>query len=73
MLFDVGMIRRALQSDVQGNLDPMLPGFLHQSAEILQRAQGRQNILVTTFRGADGPGAADIIRWESEYYSCPCG
>src|SRR4026207_2364734 len=36
MLLHVGMIRRALKRDVQGNLDAMGPRSLHQSSEVVQ-------------------------------------
>ena len=62
MLLDIGMIRGALQGDVQGDVDAVFPGLLHQAAEILQCPQCRQNALVAAFRRANRPRAADACK-----------
>ena len=41
---------------------PQLARRTQQALEILERAQLRQDVLVAAFRGADGPGTADIAR-----------
>ena len=60
MLLHVGMVRRALEGDVQGDLDLHLARLAHQPPEILQRAEFRMDRLVPAFRRADRPGAARL-------------
>ena len=39
VFFNVGMVRRALEGDIQGDFDIVFCGFSDQVPEILQRAQ----------------------------------
>ena len=61
MLADVGMIGRALEGDVERDLDALPGGFRDQVLEILERAEGGMDGLVAALLGADGPGAADVV------------
>ena len=63
---DVGMVRRALERNVQGDLEVVGGSCRHQLAEVLQRAELGQDVLVPALGGADGPGAADIARLGGE-------
>ena len=57
MLADVRVIRRALEGDVQRDLQPLAPGHLDEVVEVLQRAEFRVDRLVPPLRAADRPGA----------------
>ena len=46
VLLDLGVVRRALEGDIQGNLDVIFLGFGHQVLEILQGAELRVDGLV---------------------------
>ncbi len=62
MLFDPGMIRSALERNIQGNLHLQLFGPLDQVREILHGAQFGMDRGMTPFVGADRPGAAVVSR-----------
>ncbi len=61
MLFDVGMVRRALEGEIEGDFDAVAAGGLDQRVEILERAKFRVNRFVAAFARADGPGTADFV------------
>ena len=71
MFRDIGMIRRALKSDVQGDFDVKFFGFRDEALEIRQRSQLGVNGLVAAFFGADGPGAADVVGAGREHIIFP--
>ncbi len=62
VLFHVGVVRRALEGDVEREVDAALLGALQQAAEFLQRAQLGVQRLVTAFRRADRPRTARLTR-----------
>src|SRR6185503_10409207 len=61
-LGNVGVIRRALERDVQGDLQIQRLSPLNQGAKIFQRAQLWMHRLMPTLSSTDGPHAAWIIR-----------
>ncbi len=61
----VGMIRCALECDVERELDAVLCRGCNQVTEILECAELRVDRLMPTLLRADGPGAARIIRIRS--------
>src|SRR5690606_23635996 len=62
MLLQPGVVRRALDGEVQGDLQAMLAGGADQFAEILATAQLRVDGLVAALLAADRIGAAGIVR-----------
>ena len=62
VLLDVGMVGRALEGDVQRDLDAQLAGLRHQAVEILDRPELGVDRLVPPLGAADGPGAARVVR-----------
>jgi len=62
MVADVGVIRRALVGDVQGDFHVQAFGLRHQAVEIGEGAELRVNALVAAVLVADGPRAADVAR-----------
>ena len=61
MLLDVGMVGRALQRDIERDVDAELPCCGHEPPEIVQRPQRRMDRLVPALFGADRPRAARIV------------
>ena len=61
MLPHVGVVRRTLIGQVQGDLDAVLPRLGQEAVEILQGAQLRVYGLVSAFLGPDRPGAAGVL------------
>ncbi len=57
-----GMIRGALERNIEGNFHFQLPGALDQVGEVFQRTQGGMDRSVPTLGRADRPGAALISR-----------
>ena len=62
VLADVGVVGRALEGDVQGDLDAQLAGLGHQAVEVLERPELGVDGLVSALGPADGPGAARVVR-----------
>ena len=62
VLGHVRVIGRALERDVERNLDVELFCVGDEALKILHRAQIRVQCLVTAFVGAYGPWAAHLIR-----------
>src|SRR4051812_25453847 len=62
MLLHVRMIRRALEGDVESDLDVPLLRRGDEALEVLQGAELRVHRLVTALGSADRPGAADVVR-----------
>ena len=56
------MIGRALEGDVERDLDAELAGACEQPAEVLERAEARMHGLVSAFAAADRPGTSGIVR-----------
>jgi hypothetical protein len=56
------MVGRALEGDVEGDVDSPLSRFLHQLVEVFKRAEGGKDRLVSALFRADRPGAADLAR-----------
>src|SRR5258708_19456805 len=61
MFANVGVIRRALKRQIQGNLNCAVRGGADKALEILERTQLWMHRLVAAFRGANCPGAADVL------------
>ncbi len=61
VLVHPGMVRRALQREVQRHLQTLLPGLPDEPGEVLQRAQRRVHGVVPALRGADRPRHADVL------------
>src|SRR4051812_6891630 len=61
MLLHVRMIRRALEGDVEGDLDIPLLRRGDEALEVLHGAELRVHRLVTALGSADRPGAADVV------------
>ena len=62
VLAHVGMVGRALERDVERDLDPCGACRRHQMAEVLEGAEVGVHGLVAAQLGADRPGAAEIVR-----------
>lgn len=60
MGLDVGVVGRALEGDVEGDLQAVALCLGPQVLEVLAGAQLGQDGLVAAFLCADGPGAAHI-------------
>src|ERR1700722_4648298 len=60
VLCDPRMVRRALEGDIEGHLDPELVCFFHEAVEVREIAELWMNGAVPTFFGTDGPRAARI-------------
>ena len=71
MLAHVRMVGRALERDVERELEPELAGAGDEPPEILERAELRVQRLVAAFGGADGPRAADVLGRRPR--ACCCG
>ncbi|MCF0088992.1 hypothetical protein B0E37_04074 [Streptomyces sp. MH192] len=56
------MVRRALQGEIERDLQTQLPGPGDEGVEVLQRPQRRMDRVVPALRGADGPGHAHVLR-----------
>jgi len=61
MGLDVGMIRRALERQVERNLHPEIGGAGHQAGEVVETAECRMDRVVTSLGPADGPGASEVF------------
>src|SRR5207244_2183794 len=61
MLREPRMIRRALDREVEADLDLELPRAPHKALEVLKRAELRMNRRVAALLGADRPGAPRIV------------
>ena len=61
MFADVGVVRRALERDVQRDLDPEILGGAHEVAEVVERAELWMDRLVPALGTSDGPRAADVV------------
>ena len=61
MLAEPGMVGRALDGEIERDLEAMLAGSRHQPAEVLRRAQRGMDRIVAAVAGADGVGAAGIV------------
>src|SRR5579885_3508006 len=57
----IGMVGRALKSDVERNLNSMLFGFGNQMVEVVQRPQLRMDRGVSAFFRSDCPRAAYVL------------
>src|SRR6185369_12080846 len=57
VLLHPGMVRRALEGEVEGDLETVLAGARHQSIEVGERAELRMDRRVTALLGADRPRA----------------
>src|SRR5207245_2165639 len=62
VLLDVGMVRGALEGQVESDLEAVLPGPLDQPPEAGQGAELGMDLEVATLFGPDGPGAAGVLR-----------
>ncbi len=62
MLTQPGMIGRALDGEVERDLEAMIACGRDQSAEILERPERGMQRVVTAFAAADGVRTADILR-----------
>ncbi|KAI3480411.1 hypothetical protein L1887_57425 [Cichorium endivia] len=62
MFLQPGVVLRALDGEVEGDLQAMLGGGGHQAAEVLAATQLRVDRVVAAVRAADGVGAAGIVR-----------
>src|SRR3546814_36833 len=60
VLLDPGMVGRALDREVEGDLQPVLGGRVDQPGEIVEVAELRMDGVVTTLLRADGVGAARV-------------
>ena len=60
MLRDPGMVRRALDGEIERDLQAVLARRRNQPLEIVERAELRVDGVVAALRGADGVGAAGI-------------
>ena len=60
MLLDVRMIGGALERHVHGDFDVQRPRHVQQPVKVLERAELRQDVLVSALGRSDRPGAADI-------------
>ena len=60
MLADVGMVGRALEGDVQRDLEAELARARDQAVEVVERAELGMDRLVPALGRADGPGAAGV-------------
>src|ERR1700722_3290188 len=61
MLFDIRVVRRALERNIESPLKSVFPRARDEALEILQCSQLAVNGSMTAFVGADGPGTAHII------------
>src|SRR3546814_6394736 len=59
MLLDVGMVRRALERDVERNFQAVLLRLRDKPPKVFGRAERGQDSLVPALRGADGPGRSE--------------
>ncbi len=59
---DVGVVRGALECEIERDLHAELARPGDEPLEIRDRSELRQNVLVAALRGADRPGAPDIVR-----------
>src|SRR5690606_12361858 len=62
MSADIGVIGRALERDVERDLEPEAASLGRELAKILERAERRMNVLVTALLRADRPRRARIVR-----------
>ena len=60
MLAHVGMVRRAIQGEVQRHLKAQRPGFPEEKLEVVHRAEGGLDRAVAAGRAADGPRRPDV-------------
>src|SRR5215467_3093256 len=60
VLFHVGVIRRALKSNIDGDLDPIGSCLLHESPKVLQGSQLMLDRFMSSLQSADRPRAARI-------------
>src|SRR3546814_13667068 len=58
VLLDPGMVGRALDGEVEGDLQPVLGGRVRQAGEVVEVAELRMDRVVAAFLRADGVGAA---------------
>ena len=62
MLLQPGMVGRALDGEIERDLQAVFARRGDQAAKILERAERRMNRVVPAFGAADGIGAAGIVR-----------
>src|SRR5437899_952775 len=62
MLLHIGMVRRALVGQIQGNIDSCLLSGSDKLAKVVNRAQLRMNRLVSSLLRTDGPRASRLAR-----------
>src|SRR4051812_12565887 len=62
MLSNVGVVGRALEGDVERDLDPQSTGGRDQMVEILEGPEVGMDRLMTASFGADRPRAAVVVR-----------
>ncbi len=60
VLVDPGVVRRALQGEVQRHFQAQLRGPVHEAVEVLDGAQAGVDGVVAALGGADRPGHADV-------------
>src|SRR5215471_2218050 len=58
----IGVVGRALQSDIERHLQAVFARFGDEPSEILKRSKRRVNRFVAALDGPNGPWTADIIR-----------
>ena len=74
MLLQPGMIRRALDGEVERHLHVEAAAGVDEAAEIVERAELGMHRVVAALPAADRVGAARIVRARpSAHCSCPCG
>src|SRR5581483_12430703 len=61
MLLEPGMVGRALDGEVERDLEFMFARRCDQAAEILETAQRRMDGVVSTVRAADRVDTADVV------------
>ncbi len=61
MLLDPRMVGRALEGDVERDLEAVLAGFADQPTKVLGAAEVGEDGCVAAFVGADRPRAADVV------------
>ena len=74
VLGDPGMVGRALQREVERNLEAEVRGRGHEVVEVVDGAELRMDGVVPAGRGADGPRRPDVLRLRRRRSCCgPCG
>src|SRR5690606_30514249 len=62
VLAHIGVIRRALERDIERDLEPETPRVRAERTKLVQRAESRVHALVAAFGGADRPWRAGVVR-----------